>query len=118
VSGGGRGRGESADGPAAAPILQTGAILTFYGLGLGLVEYQLKNVALVMLLSGGTFLFVATAHILPEILHSGELTWRQVCPLLSLKKNTLLIIIYVLINPGNGRPPPLTLVAHPYRLGC
>ena len=60
-------------------LAQTGAILTFYGLGLGLVEYQLQSVAVIMLLSGGTFLFVATAHILPDILHAGALTWRQVC---------------------------------------
>eukprot|EP00051_Salpingoeca_urceolata_P018369 m.257259 g.257259 ORF g.257259 m.257259 type:complete len:538 (-) comp19180_c3_seq7:33-1646(-) len=61
----------------AAPV---GAFLTFYAMRIGAVAYQQQTIALIMLFSGGTFLFVATAHILPEIMHtsSGKLTWTEV----------------------------------------
>lgn len=60
----------------AAPI---GAFATFFAMDLGIFEYQLKQLAIVMLFSGGTFLFVATAHILPEVMHSGAgLSWPEV----------------------------------------
>lgn len=60
----------------AAPI---GAFATFFAMDAGIFEYQLKQLAIVMLFSGGTFLFVATAHILPEVMHSGGgLSWAEV----------------------------------------
>jgi len=60
----------------AAPL---GAIVTFYTMHLGLFSYKVKQLAIVMLFSGGTFLFVATAHILPEVMHGGTpLTWKEV----------------------------------------
>jgi hypothetical protein len=47
---------------------------------IGLVGYKLGKIALVMLFSGGTFLFVATMHILPETISSsgGKLAWSDV----------------------------------------
>eukprot|EP00051_Salpingoeca_urceolata_P018368 m.257226 g.257226 ORF g.257226 m.257226 type:complete len:540 (-) comp19180_c3_seq4:33-1652(-) len=56
------------------------AFWTFYAIRIGAVAYQQQTIALIMLFSGGTFLFVATAHILPEIMHtsSGKLTWTEV----------------------------------------
>ena len=68
-------------------------------MGLGVVDYQMTTLAVVMLFSGmiragcffitrastvtyslgGTFLFVATMHILPEVLREQQLSWPQVC---------------------------------------
>lgn len=48
----------------AAP---TGALLTYWLLSLRLFVYKQEMVALCLLFSGGTFLYVATAHVLPEI---------------------------------------------------
>lgn len=48
----------------AAP---TGALLTYWLLSLNLFVYNSESVALCLLFSGGTFLYVATAHVLPEI---------------------------------------------------
>ena len=48
----------------AAP---TGALLTYWLLSLNLFVYHSESVALCLLFSGGTFLYVATAHVLPEI---------------------------------------------------
>ena len=60
---------------AAAPV---GAVATFAAIRAGVVGYQARQLALVMLFSGGTFLYVATAHILPEVMHRGEpLTWGE-----------------------------------------
>jgi zinc transporter 9 len=59
----------------AAPV---GAAATYFGMALGLGLTATK-IALVMLFSGGTFLFVATVHILPELITSGgALTWAEV----------------------------------------
>eukprot|EP00730_Choanoeca_flexa_P018497 TRINITY_DN8996_c0_g2_i1.p1 TRINITY_DN8996_c0_g2~~TRINITY_DN8996_c0_g2_i1.p1 ORF type:complete len:324 (+),score=57.75 TRINITY_DN8996_c0_g2_i1:115-1086(+) len=58
----------------AAPV---GAVVTFYAMGMGVVSYQMSTLAIVMLFSGGTFLFVATMHILPEVLTQQELSWAQ-----------------------------------------
>lgn len=59
----------------AAPV---GAFCTYYGMYLGLFGYDLRNLALIMLFSGGTFLFVATAHVLPSLIHtSGHLSWGE-----------------------------------------
>lgn len=59
----------------AAPF---GAFATYYGMYMGLWGYKLSKIALVMLFSGGTFLFVATVHILPElIMEGGKLTWTE-----------------------------------------
>lgn len=49
---------------SAAPI---GAILTYTLLSANLFVYQQEMLALCLLFSGGTFLYVATAHVLPEI---------------------------------------------------
>eukprot|EP00039_Didymoeca_costata_P008677 m.114942 g.114942 ORF g.114942 m.114942 type:complete len:326 (+) comp14184_c1_seq3:135-1112(+) len=61
----------------AAPA---GAFGTFYGMYIGVVGYRLGMLALIMLFSGGTFLFVATVHILPEVMHAngGNLAWSEV----------------------------------------
>eukprot|EP00045_Choanoeca_perplexa_P003830 m.33728 g.33728 ORF g.33728 m.33728 type:complete len:317 (+) comp12254_c0_seq1:126-1076(+) len=77
----------------AAPV---GAILTFYCMGMGMVSYQMSTVALVMLFSGGTFLFVATMHILPEVLHQEPLTWEQAAVLV------VGIVFPILINFEHG----------------
>ena len=59
----------------AAPF---GAFATYYGMYMGLWGYKLSKIALVLLFSGGTFLFVATVHILPElIMDGGKLTWAE-----------------------------------------
>jgi hypothetical protein len=83
---------------------QAGAFLTFYGMSLGMVAYRAISLALVMLFSGeggvfvsfsltyrllsqplpifapaaGTFLFVATVHILPELTHGSPMSWGDV----------------------------------------
>eukprot|EP00041_Stephanoeca_diplocostata_P019314 m.414381 g.414381 ORF g.414381 m.414381 type:complete len:268 (-) comp21271_c0_seq2:1307-2110(-) len=60
----------------AAPV---GAFATFGAMYMGVMEYQLRTLALVMLFSGGTFLFVATVHIMPDVLASGvAMTWLDV----------------------------------------
>jgi len=53
----------------AAPIL---ALVTFYGLSKGSKEAlsNLNGTGLAMLFSAGTFLYVATVHILPDLKHS------------------------------------------------
>jgi zinc transporter 9 len=77
--------------PLAA--LVTFAVLNGAGFGTGSSpEATQSNLAFCLLFSGGTFLFVATMHILPEILSSGSttLSWKEVlvtcfgimCPLL------------------------------------
>ena len=45
------------------------AIITYYFLGVGFFEYERKMIAIILLFSAGTFLYVATAHVLPEIQH-------------------------------------------------
>lgn len=70
----------------AAPA---GALFTYYGMTLGLFGYELKMLALIMLFSGGTFLFVAMSHILPEMLKtSGRLEWSE-----------LLMMVAALMSP-------------------
>lgn len=60
----------------AAPI---GAFATFAAMDLHIMQYKQQTLALVMLFSGGTFLFVATAHILPEVMHSDHgLSWKEI----------------------------------------
>ncbi|EGD81274.1 hypothetical protein PTSG_11311 [Salpingoeca rosetta] len=59
----------------AAPV---GAVLTFAGMAAHIFTYQLLSLALIMLFSGGTFLFVATAHILPELMHEAPPSWPEV----------------------------------------
>eukprot|EP00035_Acanthoeca_spectabilis_P007052 m.131837 g.131837 ORF g.131837 m.131837 type:complete len:341 (+) comp13775_c0_seq2:202-1224(+) len=60
----------------AAPV---GSIVTFYGMYLNLLGVQLQQLALVMLFSGGTFLFVATVHIMPEVMKADQtLSWNEV----------------------------------------
>ena len=49
---------------SAAPAT---ALVTFYFLRLGLVGASLRMLAVCFMFSGGTFLFVSAAHILPEI---------------------------------------------------
>lgn len=78
----------------AAPV---GAFGTYYGMYLGLFGYDLKNLALIMLFSGGTFLFVATAHILPDIIHnSGHLTWLETA------LNAIGVIVPIFITVPHG----------------
>ena len=48
----------------AAPV---GALATFSLLSANLFVYKQEMLALCLLFSGGTFLYVATAHVLPEI---------------------------------------------------
>lgn len=56
-----------------------GAVVTYYGMGAGLFGYAASTLALVMLFSGGTFLFVATVHILSEVMSGEEpLPWLEV----------------------------------------
>ena len=63
----------------AAPAM---AVVTYFCLGLGVFEHSRTSVALCLLFSAGTFLYVATAHVLPEIMNiekSGRLLpWRVV----------------------------------------
>lgn len=54
---------------SAAPCT---ALLTFYFLRLGIVGASLRMLAVCFMFSGGTFLFVSAAHILPEIQASQE----------------------------------------------
>jgi len=49
---------------AAAPC---SSLLTFYVLRLGVMHASLRMLAVCFMFSGGTFLFVSAAHILPEI---------------------------------------------------
>lgn len=49
---------------SSAPL---GAIFTYYLLSLNAFTYRQEMLALCLLFSGGTFLYVATAHVLPEI---------------------------------------------------
>eukprot|EP00037_Helgoeca_nana_P002302 m.32997 g.32997 ORF g.32997 m.32997 type:complete len:347 (+) comp12494_c0_seq1:131-1171(+) len=60
----------------AAPV---GSIITFYGMYLNVLGVQLQQLALVMLFSGGTFLFVATVHIMPEVMKFDQtMSWSEV----------------------------------------
>mmetsp|Transcript_15533 Transcript_15533/g.40251 ORF Transcript_15533/g.40251 Transcript_15533/m.40251 type:complete len:346 (+) Transcript_15533:235-1272(+) len=60
----------------AAPA---GAIVTFYGMYLNVLGVQATQLALVMLFSAGTFLFVATVHIMPSVMKDDQkLTWSEV----------------------------------------
>eukprot|EP00055_Hartaetosiga_balthica_P005020 m.14052 g.14052 ORF g.14052 m.14052 type:complete len:301 (+) comp4246_c0_seq1:47-949(+) len=59
----------------AAPV---GALFTFYGLALDIVQYRLYFIAIIMLFSAGTFLFVSAVHILPEIVREKQLSWLEV----------------------------------------
>lgn len=54
---------------ASAP---TGALVTYWALQAGLLAYTRYSLALCLLFSGGTFLYVATAHILPEVQAQGS----------------------------------------------
>lgn len=49
-----------------------GALVTFQALSMGIVDYAQKNLAICLMVSGGTFLYVATAHILPEVQAAGQ----------------------------------------------
>lgn len=49
---------------ASAPL---GAFATYMGLSLAVVTYKQELLSILLLFSGGTFLYVATAHVLPEI---------------------------------------------------
>ena len=49
---------------SAAPL---GAFSTYMLLSLSMVTYKQDLLAMLLLFSGGTFLYVATAHVLPEI---------------------------------------------------
>ena len=51
---------------AAAPIT---AIFTYFCLGTGIFQQDRRSVALCLLFSAGTFLYVATCHVLPEVQH-------------------------------------------------
>jgi hypothetical protein len=53
------------------------AILTYYILGFGLFAYERTMLAVILLFSGGTFLYVATAHVLPEIQEGTEVGPRS-----------------------------------------
>ena len=55
----------------AAPF---GAFATYYGMYMGLWGYKLSKIALIMLFSGGTFLFVATVRI-------SDVTCLRIAPL-------------------------------------
>ena len=58
----------------AAPVA---AILTFLGLGSGAVVMNDTLVAVSLCFSAGTFLYVSTAHILPDLL-SQQLTTKHI----------------------------------------
>jgi hypothetical protein len=53
---------------SAAPL---GAMLTYSLLSINIFTYKQEMLALCLLFSGGTFLYVATAHVLPEIQAGG-----------------------------------------------
>lgn len=53
-----------------------GAIGTYFLLTVGVVEYAQTNLAICLMVSGGTFLYVAAAHILPEVQAAGQLEAR------------------------------------------
>lgn len=71
---------------ASAPL---GALVTFFALVGGAITYSEATLALCLLFSAGTFLFVATAHILPEIQQRGAdggvapLEWSAVAALVA-----------------------------------
>lgn len=107
-----------------------GALLTFYGMGLGVVGYAASTLALVMLFSGGTFLFVATVHILSEVMSGDEpLSWADVrsvvvrmCALVCGKlvgcygagppPPPFHILFFALFIPGHSQPCPIPDPVH------